>query len=438
MSKLWSNEETEKLEEAIGEGYSVLQIFKMGIIPSRTYGSIERKKSEIVAEIERNKMPKYVPAPFLQKTLGEIVKDLRNYFNIEDDLEDIINLKEAGYTYQEIADSTSCDFNYIKNKMKYWAKFKEVFDIIFDRYPNTDDVFGEIEKNKEEEYEFEKLWELFNDSIGRLKQTVVVPEAPNKNSNISKSLIIQDLHVPFQDEEFLIEIMEKHGSKVDRIIVGGDFLDCHSISVFPKYKNVSLEEELTEGVKVLQYLLQFVPEIILLEGNHERRVKKVVAKEMDPNLAFLMETNLLKFISKGLAKEVVGTEFDTVKVVDDFYYQIGDAIIGHPQMHSSVDLKSAIQSYEWFKEWSGRLNIEPFRFVSHAHTHKAGLTFKEDDGQMHMIVETGSLCEIMDYQVNADSRGKYSPPQNGYVILVQENGRTNFDDTRLFVQDIYE
>jgi hypothetical protein len=437
LGKLWTDEEKDNLKEAINEGLSAGQIFKMGLIPGRSFRSIKGKRTEVIAEIECGNLPKYVPAPFFEKTLGEVIKDLKEYFNIEDELEEIIELKEAGYTYSQITDNTSFDFNYIKNKMKYWARFKEVFDIIFDRYPDIDEVFGEIEEEKEEEYEFEKMWDLFCDGIGRVKRKIQVPEAPNKDSNISKSLIIQDLHVPFQDEEFLIEIMEKHGSKVDRIIIGGDFLDCHSVSVFPKYENISLEEELTEGVKVLQYLLEYVPEIILIEGNHERRIKKSVAKNMDPNLAFLMETNLLKFISKGLAKEVTGAEFDTVQVIDQFYYQIGDAIIGHPQIYSKVDLKGAIQSYEWFKEWSGRLDIEPFRFVSHAHTHKSGITYRETDGQMHMIIETGSLCETMDYQINADSRGKYTPHQNGYVILVQEDGKTNFDETRLFVQDIY-
>jgi len=440
LSSIWTKEEIKTLKNLIEKGWTNKEIFENGMLEGRSFRGIKDKRTEISISNMPLRSPGFVSADYAKRNKLDTVKELKVEFNIEDDLEPIITKKEDGYTYQEIADALNHDFNYIKNKLEQWSVFKRMFNVIFNRNPKLEEVFfsSDDEYNLGEEFEFEELWSIFNDWIERKRTEIHIPQVSQDSNDTKKYLIIQDTHIPFHDEEFLVSIIEKHKNEIDGLIIAGDFLDCYSISPFPKYKDISLREELTEGVKILQYLSENVKEIIVITGNHERRVTKAIHRNLDKNMAFLIQTNLLDFISRGLALETIGHELSNIEVIDNWYYQIGDAIIGHPEIYSSVELKSAVKSYEWFKKWQGRLNLDEFRFISHAHTHKAGVAYVEEASKLHMVVETGACCLTQDYAIRAESRGKYTPPQNGYVLLIQENGKTNLNRTRLFIQDVYQ
>lgn len=416
------------------------EIFESGILRGRSFRAIKDKRTEIVTSEAMSNSSTFMPIDYITRNRFDIIANLKDTFNVDKELEPMIRKKENGHTYQEIANSLGYSFSYVKNKLEQWSTFKRVFDAVFGRYPKVDEVFFEEAVEDEEFIEdckFEELWDIFNDWIGRKRSEICPPDDLFNDSGCEKYLIIQDTHIPFHDEDYLVNIIEKHKDEIDALVISGDFLDCYSISPFPKYNDVTIREELTEAVKVLQYLSENVRRIILVTGNHENRVKKAVYKKLDKDMIFLMRTDLLDFVAKGLALDMVGREFSNVEVINNWYYQIGDAIMGHPEIYSTVQLKSAIKSYEWFKKWRGRLGLDDFRFLSHAHTHRAGIAYVEEDSELHMVVETGACCLIQDYAIRGESKGRYSPPQNGYVLLVQKEGRTVFNETRLFVQDVY-
>lgn len=437
-SRLWTDEELMILQDSIDDGMTNREIFESGVLPNRSFRAIKDKRSELAAGNAPLRSPQFVSMDYAKRSRLDSINSLKDIFNIDISIEEIVQLKEDGCSYAEISEKTGERNSYIKNKLESWSTFNKAFDAVFGRSPDLEEVFSDNNGDLEDEYAFEEMWDIFNNWLERKRREIVIPDVSECSDGVSKSLIIQDTHIPFHDEKFLIEIIEKHKNDVDRIIIGGDFLDCYSVSTFPKHKDITLKEELIEGVKVLQYLSESVPEVILVQGNHEERVQKAIHKQLDKNLTFLMQNNILEFISRGFALETIGKELSNVQIINNWYYQLDDAIIGHPSIYSNVALKSAITSFDWFNKWRGRLNLKPFRFLSHAHTHKAGCVYIEGNSQLSMVVETGACCENQDYTTRSESKSKYTPPVNGYVILVQENGVTNINETQLFIQDIYE
>jgi hypothetical protein len=83
----------------------------------------------------------------------------------------------------------------------------------------------------------------------------------------------------------------------------------------------------------------------------------------------------------------------------------------------------------FLNEWKETLGLENFRFVVQAHTHMLGSTYR---GGSFKIIEAGCLCRVPDYAV----QGFYSKPQtNGYVVVIQKNGKTDFNLTREYCFD---
>ena len=73
-----------------------------------------------------------------------------------------------------------------------------------------------------------------------------------KENKFDKSvMIINDIHLPFEHEDVL-EIINKHKNEITSLIIGGDFMDCQSISFFPKVKALTLEQELITHMNFLK------------------------------------------------------------------------------------------------------------------------------------------------------------------------------------------
>lgn len=85
-------------------------------------------------------------------------------------------------------------------------------------------------------------------------------------------LILNDVHVPYQDQA-LLERAKKSGMK--RVILAGDVVDFASISRFEhRVKPPSVSEELTALRVFFEWLLTWADEVVYLPGNHEERLLK--------------------------------------------------------------------------------------------------------------------------------------------------------------------
>jgi len=233
-----------------------------------------------------------------------------------------------------------------------------------------------------------------------------------------KILYLGDLHIPFQIDE-QIDIACQRNLNAD-VVVTSEVCDCYSISRFTKEINVPLHHEIDLIVRYFEFLNNTFPDklIFVVGGNHADRVGKAFTHNMPSSLLFLANENLLELLAKP---------FENIIVIDNFYMQINDAVFAHVETFSRVDLKAAVNVYNFFNSWRNTLNLNEFKLVVQGHTHMLGTSYHDDNLK---VMEGGCLCGIPDYAV-----GKfYSRPQtNGYVVVQQRKGITDFNLTREYI-----
>jgi len=228
-----------------------------------------------------------------------------------------------------------------------------------------------------------------------------------------KILHLGDLHIPFQNDE-QIQLAVNRNLSAD-LVVTEELADCYSMSRFNKNLSIPFEIEIDNVVRYLEFLSDNFPLVFVMTGNHEKRISTTFIKGVPPSLMFLVEDNILKFLAKP---------FSNVIVVDQSILQINDAIFIHAEYFSKVDLKAGVNARNFLSEWKDVLGLEDYRLIVQAHTHMLGTTYR---GGNTKIMESGCLSRVPDYAVNSF----YSKPQtNGYIVVTQEEGVTNFDLTR--------
>ena len=248
--------------------------------------------------------------------------------------------------------------------------------------------------------------------------------APDKTVKLSdtikstklKILHLGDLHVPFAIDAQVDTAINRNLTA--DIVVTCEVMDCYSLSRFGKFENVPLEIEIDNTIRYLEHLSETFKTIFVMTGNHEQRVAKTVFKNIPASLFFLIEENMLKALAKP---------FQNVVVIEQPYLQINDAVFIHAEMFSKTDMKAGVNAYSFLQEWKESLGLKPFSICLEQHTHMLGTTYR---GGKIKIMETGCLCGVPRYAVD----GFYSKPQtNGYVVINQNNGITDFNTTREYV-----
>ena len=235
-----------------------------------------------------------------------------------------------------------------------------------------------------------------------------------------KVCVISDLHIPFSDEEKLQKAIDLNRS-ADILVIAGDVLEMYGTSKWRKRKYVPHFTELDNGVRVLEYLSKLFPIIYVLRGNHDARPMKKVFDILPAELYYLLKS-----------EDTLGMlirPFSNVFYVDDWVFQIGDALIAHAERSSAIDGKPPVLTAEFFlhKGWAKRMSMGEIRLIVQAHTHQISSMYREDLKMM----ECGAMCQTLEYTY--DPSASMRPPQNGFVSITQYNGITNFNETREFL-----
>jgi len=244
----------------------------------------------------------------------------------------------------------------------------------------------------------------------------VVVELPKEKLKI---LHLGDLHIPFQNDEQVQVAVNRN--RTANLVVAVEMSDCYSISRFNKNLSVPFEVEVDNIVRYYEYLSETFPLVFVVSGNHEKRINKTFTRGVPPSLLFLVKTNMMRLLARP---------FPNIIVFDRPIIQINDAVFTHAEYFSKIDLKSGINAYNFLAEWKKALDLEDYSLVVQSHTHMLGATYRQ--GGELKVMESGCLCRIPDYAVI----NFYSKPQiNGYVVVVQKNGKTDFDLTREYSFD---
>lgn len=274
---------------------------------------------------------------------------------------------------------------------------------------------------------YDQDWEQFKEWLGINKRRLVSPPLV-RVSNKERYMAISDLHIPFHNQEAIVYSVEKaKQERVSTVVIGGDIVDCYSLSRFSKFQNVPVKEEYLKARCVLDYLSRSFNRVVLLQGNHEERERKYFSNKLTPDEAdWLLEKPMLARCVQDMPN--VTLHKNIVHKTDlNWLIQLGeDVIIGHPEK-SGASFAPVEKFKAWINTWGKSLgfNDSP-RLVIAGHTHQAGVTFSGST----MLVESGCLCEFQDYALKPNLSPK--PQRLAYTIFDMNNGKVSLSSLRQY------
>jgi hypothetical protein len=233
-----------------------------------------------------------------------------------------------------------------------------------------------------------------------------------------KTLVMSDLHIPFQNDDYIQHAVESNLT-ADLVVLNGDLMDAYALSTFVKSIDVPIYSEIDGIVRVFKWLSELFPNafIVITEGNHEGRVARRLLPMMPAGLAFLANDDIMSLLARP---------FPNIVATGDWFFQVADAIYAHADSASGVAAKPALDVLNWFIAHQEQEGLEPFTLTLQAHTHRVAVVYQGK----YKAMETGCLCAPMSYARTTKHR---FPQQQGYVVVQQEQGKTDFTRSREFV-----
>jgi len=256
------------------------------------------------------------------------------------------------------------------------------------------------------------------ESFKKTRERVDLPEG--------KWAILNDIHLPYHDEEALLVALEyAKKKKVNGILLNGDLADFYSISSHAKkWDGASLIDEI-ESVRDFLIGLRhsFGPDVRIIWklGNHENRLFRDLNKNA-PYIAGLLEMN---FGPNMAIEHFFGADIANVKVIHDQTLINANGLLilhGHeygvggvnPSRKMAVELKtSAIQG--------------------HLHRSESYNTMRAD-GQHILCAVMGCLCTLQ-----ADYYGKSELMwSHGFGMITLKNGGWQFENKLIIKGRVYD
>jgi hypothetical protein len=282
---------------------------------------------------------------------------------------------------------------------------------------------------------FDQRWETFNKWIGR-SQASVKPTRKQKAHDTRRVILhTGDWHIPHMNEAAFHATLDANRD-ADVCLVGGDALNCSAFSRFIETELVNPKDEFAKLTLALQAVSERYPVVYVNVGNHPDRIRKYLAKRLDPWAMFLCQVNPIGFVVEGLRREHGVNHIHVAKPAvlehegSNWLTMIGDCVFTHAETHSKLHLRPAENTARWLRKWDRHLPVRP-RVVVQEHNHRGGLFY--DDELQCLLIQAPCLSQDVPYQTMGDL--KYSPNQRGYVRVVQDDGVTMINESRFFLLD---
>lgn len=247
--------------------------------------------------------------------------------------------------------------------------------------------------------------------------------------------VINDVHVPFHDMEALREMIRRESASTDLLVVAGDLADMWSFSRWPKSSRLTdYKTEWQETIAVLRLLSDNFKEVVILPGNHEDRFLRFLLRlRDDPELMDFLEfafpgiKNPLMVIARGLPNVTVAQPAQQDHARYNFLYQIGDLVIGHPEVYSIIPNRAVSNFIHYLQSKLLPAGvIGPFTVAGIGHTHQAGKTFTDF---ATVGFEMGCMCLTPEYDGQARIYGAKRPQVVGYTKFYQLDGKTDLAES---------
>lgn len=284
--------------------------------------------------------------------------------------------------------------------------------------------------NEVEDESFDSKLEKFNEWIGKNGPTIVKPPKVKVDGGKETTIIISDVHVPYHDMSMIVKIAETWKGIAHRLVIAGDFLNGTQLSTHPQVVFEDFKKEVQAGRVVLEYLCSIFPEVVLTDDNHvHSRWQKYIAKNLRADLHFLT-IHPYDFMTAGLnVVRAKTTHEEFCKEFSDEFgwmYRQGDAYFAHAEISTTDEFRTAKRVKEFIDKWRPVWGWPEPRLVGQAHTHNSGMLHGTD--MMYVLTGCTLSLEAVRYSMGAAAQGK--PPIHGYVVLVQEEGRTCLEESR--------
>jgi len=340
-----------------------------------------------------------------------------------DEIELIADLREAEWTYREIAEYMTMSKDYTSRSRDAVKKFaqrnanKTTDDKIYNNkaalHPKLEAKFKNTFKEIRELRD--SYMEVFTEKFVKIGRPV---------NATKKILAIGDLHGPFFNRFVIDHAIKNHGD-ADILVITGDLFDCFAVSKWPRSKEFLLKWEYQIVIELIKMFVSIFPKVVLISGNHENRLSSMFSARIDPQVSFLTSPDLLKRVQQGY-DFTDNDEFEQVhdwggKVVYDggqlkWYTKIGQALFVHPSKgYSTVPLANVLKASKYFK------SREEFQCICFAHTHQVAMCIHEGK----LLFDHGAGCLPMDYEGKGDLM--YSGQSFGYgLVYLNENGDVCF------------
>lgn len=198
-----------------------------------------------------------------------------------------------------------------------------------------------------------------------------------------------DTHVEFHDErvlEIVFRIIER--VQPNMVIHGGDLLDCYKLSRFDKnpFTDISLKGEVTAARDILWTVRDLVPtaRMILLEGNHEDRLRKLLWN-MAPEANALMElTNMQEQATWPKILDLESLQVEFIPYREQTKHDLLPKMI---VKHGTIVRKWSGWSAKGEHEKYGKGGVS-------GHTHRLGGFWHRDHNGNHVWWEAGCTCSL--------------------------------------------
>lgn len=272
-------------------------------------------------------------------------------------------------------------------------------------------------------------------SYGYLEAIKDMKEAEEFDNRL---MIINDIHLPFERKDVL-ELIAKHADEINVLVIGGDLMDCKSISSFPDMNRGTLVDELLysyEFMKKVRKLLNKGQKIIMINGNHEERLKTMISKMQEKNLQPFLNPNILEMLVEGFALYVGGKKqkydgIEGITFIPSWYVIIDDLIISHPFSFANPKGKMLENATQYFLNKGIDFSVIIF---GHTHKYSSGIT---ERFQSKFAIENACLCKVQGYA----NSGKlsYSPQSYGYTLVKYNNGeKINLNNIKTYLLEVEE
>lgn len=234
----------------------------------------------------------------------------------------------------------------------------------------------------------------------------------------TKIVAISDLHIPYQREDLLKDIIAEHRG-ADVLVLNGDLFDNSLISKFPKEREIPFAIEYAAAFETVVWLSQSFGQVILIDGNHDAgRFTREIGK-LNPTILFLVRGSPLKYIAEGRRFSPSGEDLGTISLPNVVYagdtgsgwwYKIGQTIFAHRlRGFNKAPMANAVHVASWFLSRG-----EKFQCIVNGHSHRVGMTYYRG----RIIIDQGALTLPMAYE--EDGSCNLPAPDLGYAVITMD------------------